>query len=408
MAKKSNAVVIPVGKHGLSKDKMDQDALKILEKLESAGYQAFLVGGCIRDLIAGKQPKDTDIVTNARPEQIKRVFKRGIIIGRRFPLVHVRIPGKKYKVIEVATFRTKFADYKSGFKLLHWLTKFFVYGNIDQDAERRDLTVQAMYWRLSDAAILDYHSGYEHAKSGQIKVIGLPEQRFAEDPVRILRVLRVMAKLGFNIDKETHSAILASRSLLQNVSAARMFGEVLRSFHGGFGLDFARLMIRYKIHNTIFPGAIISKKTEKWLYVALTEADDRYKQGMSLSAGYLLSVILWPIYFKLNAKNKRFSKKNALKVIMRQHKATVMPKKHIQMIEAIWRLQPMLINNLSVEKASKLMHAQYFKAAYDFLLLRSKFNSDIAAYADKWTDFLALDEESRKQFSFEELVSEHD
>lgn len=390
---------MPVSKHGLTKDLMDQDAVIVIKKLEDAGFQAFLVGGCVRDLLAGKSPKDSDIVTNARPYQIKKVFPRSILVGKRFPLVHVRVPGKRYKIIEVATFRTKYADYKTKSKIIRWFLQFFVYGNMGQDALRRDITVQSLYWRLADATIIDYHNGVEHVKAKKLQIIGDPVKRFAEDPVRVLRVIRVRAKLGFEIDRDIVAAINSCKKLLNNVSPARMFGEVVRSLHGGFGKEFFNVANKFRITNSLFPHAVTNANSEKWIKLGLSEADKRFHDGLSLSPGYLFAVILWPIYLKSSKGSKRFNKKQALKIISRQNQVTNMPKKHMQMIESIWRMQNLFAVD-SVAKAKKLEQQTFFRAAFDFFLLRAKFSSENRELAEKWIKYMEMSESEQAEFDF--------
>lgn len=396
--------IISEQEHGISKQKMDKDALAILKKLEQAGYEAYLVGGCIRDHLTGVNPKDYDIVTNAKPKAITKVFPKSILVGRRFPLVHVRVPGKRNKIIEVATFRTKYADYKAKNKFCRWLSSFFVYGDINQDAKRRDITVQSLYWRLSDAAILDYNQGYVDIKNKRIKVIGDTDVRFVEDPVRILRILRVHAKLGFAIDPVLNELIIKHKHLLGQVSSSRLFGELIKSYHGGFACKFHNVLKQYKLHNLLLTVNVNDKRIDQWLMLGLSHADTRYNSGLSLSAGYLFSVILWPLYASQKIKNRQQQQKLANKIIMQQHKKTVIPKKNAMMITNIWRLQVNLEKVSSHAQAKKIVKQNSFRAAYDFLLLRSDFSDKLKPIAKKWTEYINLDPKQRDDFKFiEEL-----
>ena len=400
MADQLKLVTIPVVDHGLTKDKMDKDALYILEKLIAKGYSAYLVGGCIRDHLSGSQPKDYDIVTNAKPKQILRIFSKSLLIGRRFPLVHVRIPGKRNKVIEVATFRSKYADYKARNKFCKLLLKFFIFGNIHQDAQRRDLSSQALYWRLSDSAILDFHDGYADIKERKIVVIGDPKVRFQEDPVRILRILRVKAKLGYIIDDNLEQDINTRKGLLAQVSPSRIFGEVIKSFHGGFGVNFLEILCHYKLENMLFVDGVLNEDSKKWLKLGLAHADKRYEGGLSLSAGYLFAVILWPLYIKNKPYNPKATLKHIQKIIAKQHKKTIIPKKNAIMIENIWRLQARLQKIKAANNAKKLVKQPSFRAAYDFLLLRAEYDKDLQEIASLWTGYLSLNPSERDDFKF--------
>lgn len=398
--------IIPESEHGITRTKMDKDALAILKKLEQKGYEAYLVGGCIRDQLSGLMPKDYDIVTNAKPKAIMRVFPKSILVGRRFPLVHVRVPGKRNKIIEVATFRTKYADYKTSNKFCRWLSQFFIFGDIKQDAKRRDLTAQALYWRATDNAILDYNNGFQDIKNKQIKVIGDTATRFVEDPVRILRILRVHAKLGFMIDSELNAMILQQKHLLEHVSSSRLFGELVKSYHGGFAVAFHKVLKQYQLQNLLFAPNTNDAKIDKWLNLGFAQADARYKSGLSLSAGYLFAVILWPLYANQKSKNRQQQVKIINKIIAQQHKKTVIPKKNAMMITNIWRLQASLELVKNHSQAKKIIKQNSFRAAYDFLLLRSEFTADLAGIANKWSTYLDLEPALKEGFAFvEELES---
>lgn len=402
MADQQTLVTIPVSDHGLTKDKMDRDALLIIDKLVAKGYSAYLVGGCIRDHLSGSQPKDYDIVTNAKPKQILKIFPKSLLIGRRFPLVHVRIPGKRNKVIEVATFRSKYADYKAKSRFCKWLLKFFIFGNIIKDAQRRDLSSQALYWRHSDSAILDFHNGYADIKNKKIVVIGDPKLRFEEDPVRILRILRVNAKLGYRIDDDLERQINDSKGLLAQVSPSRIFGEVIKSFHGGFGVNFLEILCHYKLENILFANGFLNKDYKRWLKLGLAHADKRYSEGLSLSAGYLFAVILWPLYLKNKPKNPKATVKHIQKIIAKQHRKTSIPKKNAIMIENIWLLQLNLQKTKTANYAKKLVRQSGFRAAYDFLLLRSEYNEGLQEIASLWESYMSLKPSERDGFKFVE------
>lgn len=400
MGKKLSIKEINVSKHRITKDKMDSDAIEILQKLINKGYKAYLVGGCIRDYISGTVPKDYDIVTDARPKTLLKIFPKSLLVGRRFPLVHVRVPGKRNKVIEVATFRTKYAEYKTKNIFCRWLLKFFVFGNLEQDALRRDISSQALYWRLEDEVLLDFHGGFDDIKHKRIAIIGDAATRFNEDPVRILRILRVMAKLHHTIDDNIHNEINKHKNLLTNVSSSRLFGEVIKTFHGGFAVRAFNLMLKYKLENILFANVVSNKNAEKWLRLGLAQADARYASGLSLSSGYLFAVMLWPLFIKHQSKNRYNVTQYIRKIINKQHKKTAIPKRNCMMIETIWRLQLSLLRVENHAQAKKLYKQPGFRAAYDFLLLRAEFSSDFQHIANAWTTYINLPLEKAEKFSF--------
>jgi len=303
-------------------------------------------------------------------------------------------------VIEVATFRSNYSDYKTKSKFCKWLLKFFMFGNINQDAQRRDLSVQALYWRHSDSAILDFHDGYSDIKNKKIVIIGDPKLRFAEDPVRILRILRVNAKLGYEIDDNVMRCINDSKELLTQVSPSRIFGEIIKSFHGGFGVSFLEILFNYKLENILFANGVLNNASKKWLGMGLAHADKRYNDGLSLSAGYLFAVILWPLYLQNKPKNPKATAKHIQKVIAKQHKKTSIPKKNAIMIENIWRMQANLQKTKTTNYAKKLVRQSGFRAAYDFLLLRSEYNENLQEIASLWVSYLSLKPSERDDFKF--------
>ncbi len=228
-------------------------ALKVLYRLHNGGYSAYLVGGCVRDLLLNWQPKDFDIATNASPEEVRRLFKNSRIIGRRFRLVHV-VFGPE--TIEVATFRTHHENgsTQQGHKSDHgMIMRDNVYGAIEDDAWRRDFTINALYYNIADFSVVDYTNGMADLKARTVRMIGNPEERFREDPVRMLRAIRFMAKLHLDISPETEAPMKALSSLLENVSSARLFQEVLKFFQEGATANTVKLLQKYHLFAQLFP-----------------------------------------------------------------------------------------------------------------------------------------------------------
>ena len=242
--------------HGISRQKISPKALSVIERLQNAHYKAYLVGGCIRDLLVGKTPKDFDVSTNATPEQVRKVFENSRIIGRRFKIVHV-VFGKE--IIEVTTFRGDSNNHKN--KKLRvssdsgMLVRDNVYGqDIDEDASRRDFTINAIYYDSHNETILDFHGGLYDLNAGIIDIIGDPQTRYLEDPVRIIRALRFSAKLGFKLSKRTADPIAKLAVNLREVSSARMFEEVNKLFLTGHGSESFKILRNFKIFEILFPG----------------------------------------------------------------------------------------------------------------------------------------------------------
>src|SRR5690554_3222090 len=257
--------VIPRDQHKVSRRDISQAALRIMKRLDEAGFSAFLVGGGVRDLLLGGHPKDFDVATDAKPEEIKRLFRGARIIGRRFQIVHVRI-GRE--IIEVTTFRGHHDEARSADGML---LRDNVYGTIETDAVRRDFTVNALYYNAQDFAVYDYTGGLEDLKRRQLRIIGDPVTRYKEDPVRMLRAVRFAAKLGFSIEPKTADPIFELGHLLRNIPAARLFEEVLKLFLGGSATATFTLMREYQLLTYLFPGTEAALEAGDPLGAALIE-----------------------------------------------------------------------------------------------------------------------------------------
>ena len=237
--------------HNISRDNISDNALKVMYRLKNAGFDAYLVGGSVRDLLLGREPKDFDVVTNALPEQARELFRNSILIGRRFRLLHVRFGGE---IIEVSTFRTAHhvAD-GEGHIVDGTIIRDNVYGKIEDDVWRRDLSVNALFYNIRDFTVIDYVGGLDDIRAGRIRLIGDPEQRYVEDPVRLLRVVRFATKLGFRIDPATEAPIRKLTGLLEKIPAARLFEETLKLFLGGYALQTFEQLRHYNLFEKLFP-----------------------------------------------------------------------------------------------------------------------------------------------------------
>lgn len=404
-----NCKVIPCQEHNISRSQIDKGALDVLYGLKRAGYDAYLVGGAVRDLLIGLEPKDFDIATNAEPEQIKRVFKhRCRLIGRRFRLAHVHF-GRN--VIEVATLRGDGEGESSQVsrkKLNHTratndagkLLRDNVYGTIDTDAYRRDFTVNSLYYDIKTFSVLDYTGAMEDIKKGQLRLIGDPKTRYREDPVRMIRAIRFAAKLGFEIEEATKAPIYKMGSLLKDVSHARMFEEVLKMFHSGVGVEVLRQLRYYQLFQYIFPqtNELFDNPEdsfpEKLIIEALKSTDIRIKSGKGVNPSFLFAVMLWePMMNRMEAYlDDDLTHQDALHaaandVIGAQISSTAIPKRFTAQMREIWSLQ-FRLPRYKGARAQKLREHVRFRAAYDFIAIRVAAGEDeLAPIFDWWTEY---------------------
>jgi poly(A) polymerase len=406
-------VIVKRSKHGVSRKQIDKPALDVLYGLKRAGYDGYLVGGCVRDLLLGMEPKDFDVVTNAEPDQVKSVFRqRCRLIGRRFRLAHVRF-GRM--VIEVATFRGqgdggnrkdrfgrngKVSGPARELDDSGRLLRDNVYGTIEEDVWRRDFTVNALYYDIKNFAITDYTGGLKDIKKGQLRLIGDPKTRYREDPVRLIRAIRFAAKLGFKIERHTEKPIIELAPLLQDVSNARMFEEVLKLFHSGKALDVFEKLRHYKLFEHLFPmtDEILSEEKDDFPRIMVVEAlkstDKRIRQGKTVNPAFLFSAMLWEPMLKRKQyfQDEGFPHQEALyaaanDVIDQQVKRTAIPKRFTAQIRDIWNLQYRLPKRHG-DRAQKLREHPRFRAAYDFLGIRvAAGESEKAEIFDWWTTY---------------------
>lgn len=406
--KNIQANIISASDAGISNDNISPKALKVVEGLQEAGYQAYLVGGCVRDLIIGTKPKDFDVSTNATPEQIKKTFGRNArIIGRRFKLVHVRFG---YEVIEVATFRADANDRERvGQNEMSegdqgQLLRDNVYGSIEEDVVRRDFTVNAMYYDSVNGEILDFMNGIDDVKAGKLKSIGAPEQRFTEDPVRMLRVIRFAGKLGFEMEPEALTMIEEQGKLLSHVSNARLFEEVLKLFHGGAAYETYLLLRKYGLFKYLFPftDQIAIDGVEGLPERALQNTDKRVKQGKPVIPAFLFACMMWdPV--KADAQvlmDDGANESHAWRVAMNdglrdQNQYVAVPRRLAEIILDIWNIHFRLIKrNPRMVKAC--LNNRRFRAAYDFLLLRTMVHEVDEEISEWWTEIQEVEPNDRE------------
>jgi len=410
-------VVLRREEHNISRQDIDKPALDVLYGLKRAGYEAYLVGGCVRDLLLGLEPKDFDVVTNAEPEEIKAVFKRNCqLIGRRFRLAHVRY-GRT--VIEVATFRGQGngqnrQDYfgrngKQSGKAREVddtgrLVRDNVYGTIEEDVWRRDFTVNALYYNIRDFSIIDYTGGLDDIDFGELRLIGDPETRYREDPVRMIRAIRFAAKLGFKIEKQTEKPIMELAYLFEEVSNARLFEEVLKLFHSGVAIQVFEKLRHFGLFSHLFPltDKMLENESEGFprmlVIEALKSTDQRIRAGKTVNPSFLFSAMLWEpmqqrkqIHLNDGLPPQDAFHAAANDVIEQQIKRTAIPKRFTAQMRDIWNLQHRLPNRHG-SKAQKLQEHPRFRAAYDFLGIRVEAGeTDLADLFDWWTEYQEKD-----------------
>lgn len=409
MLKKWLYNLLPHSKNTLSKEShriavnlniSSKAAKQILEQLNQAGYQAYIVGGAIRDLLLGIHPKDFDIATNATPEQIHRIFRRSRIIGRRFQIVHVMIGNE---TIEVSTFRSgkKVRQNKQG-RIMQDNT----YGTIEQDAMRRDFTCNALYYNYQHQEIIDYHNGIEDTQQRRLVMIGNPSERYQEDPVRILRAIRLAGKLGFQVAHHTAEPIPHYAHLLAQEPPARLFDELLKILFSGNAIGCLKkinqLGITKPIHPLLSVMQVAGQNNTHLATQALEQTDYRIKNGKKVSIGFILAALFWQkveTYWQQHQEHNSPAAAmiNAVQQI-KYHLETDcgIPQRFSATMREIWLLQP----QFSQQKGSrpfKLLNRSRFRAAYDFLVLRAKIQPQLQPLAQWWEKFQHAEKNNKQE-----------
>jgi len=404
-------VIIPRPEHTISRASISSSALKVLYQLKDAGFESYLVGGGVRDLLLGREPKDFDVGTNATPEEIRRLFRNCRLIGRRFRLAHVRY-GRD--IIEVATFRARHdGDVAEDDHRAHSeegrILRDNVYGSLEDDVWRRDFTVNALYYDIRDFSVIDYVSGLADLEAGVLRLIGDPEQRYREDPVRMLRAVRFAAKLGFRIHADSEAAIYALGHLLGNIPAARLFEEVLKLLLGGCAVSTFELLRHYDLFAYLFPMTEEALSHEEqgfpitFVLRALDNTDRRLAEDKPVTPAFLYAALLWEP-FRVRAQALREQDASPLEaaqlagnqITAEQVQATSLPKRFSMPMREIWNLQARFERKRGKAPYRLLEHPR-FRAAYDFMLLRAEVGEAPKELAQWWTDFQTLNAGDREQ-----------
>lgn len=391
-------VIISRENHPVSRAQISDSALKVLYRLKSAGFHAYLVGGSVRDLLLGREPKDFDVATDAWPEQIRELFRNSRLIGRRFRLAHVRYGDE---IIEVSTFRSGHdaADDGEGETVDGRILRDNVYGSIDDDVWRRDFTVNALYYNIDDFSVVDYVGGMEDIRAGRIRLLGDPVRRYTEDPVRLLRAVRFKVKLGFRIEEETERPIPELAHLLRDMPPARLFEEVQKLLMGGCALQTFEELRHYSLFGELFPQteSVLAEQEGGFphtlLIHALENTDRRIAEGQPVSPGFLIAALLWtPMvevareYMSEGMHENEATRLAGDVVVSRQVSCTSMPRRFTQMARDIWQMQSRLTRTKG-KRPQRLLANPRFRAAYDFLLLRAAAGEDVGELAEWWTRY---------------------
>jgi poly(A) polymerase len=397
-------LIVPRAEHSVSRSNISPNALKVLYRLRDAGHAAYLVGGGVRDLLLGHEPKDFDVATDATPEEVRQVFRNCRLIGRRFRLAHVFFGPE---IIEVATFRGSAVpagqdgtDDDTLRTENGMILRDNVYGSIAEDAMRRDFTVNALYYNIADFSLVDYAGGLADIEAGRLRLIGDDvEARYREDPVRMLRAVRFACKLGFMIDPVCEAPLPELAALMAEVPAARLFEEVLKLFHAGYGLHAFEKLRHYGLFAQLFPAtdACLARQEHEFPIVfvsrGLDNTDRRVLDGKSVVPPFLFAVLLWePVrlrYEQLLDGGTPWADAMALasqEVASAQQRHVAIPKRFGMPMREIWSLQPRLERRQGRRPMTLLGHPR-FRAAYDFLLLRAEAGEVDPELAEWWTRF---------------------
>ena len=389
--------IISRDNHPVSRRLLSPSALKVMQRLHDHGYKAYLVGGGVRDILLNQQPKDFDIATNAHPEQVHALFKNSRLIGRRFKLVHILF-GRE--TIEVATFRGKADEHKEKQSEHGMLLRDNEYGTIEEDAIRRDFTINALYYSPKDFNIYDYVDSLSDIQNKFIRLIGDPDTRYREDPVRMLRALRFAAKLDFTIEAKTKQAIVDLAPLLGNISAARLFDEVLKLFLSGKAVVIFKALRHFNLFEPLFPSInhTLTHNSRRAFYLSMIEhglnnTDERIRAEKPVTPAFLYATLLWPEVDRrwTLLKSQGMADFPALQqasqqTLSEQVKHISIPKRFSLMMKEIWEFQ-IRLRRIQGKKPLQLIEEPRFRAAYDFLLLRELAGEDCQGLGVWWTEF---------------------
>ena len=396
--------VIPREQHTISRKDISENALKVLYRLNKAGYEAYLVGGGVRDLLLGKKPKDFDVTTSATPEQVRKLFRNCRLVGRRFRLAHVMFGPE---IIEVATFRGHHEAGASDRTTSQrgqngMLLRDNIFGSIEEDAQRRDFTINSLYYSVADFTVRDYVGGMQDLQEGLIRLIGTPETRYREDPVRMLRAVRFAAKLNMRISPETAEPIPRLATLINDVPPARLFEEALKLLQAGYGFETYNLLREYNLFQPLFPTITRyftengDSAMERIIAQVLKNTDTRIHNDMRVNPAFLFAAMFW---YPLLETAQRITQESGLAyydafalaandVLDEGCRTLAIPKRITTLVRDIWQLQ-LRMSRRQGKRAWKLMEHPKFRAAFDLLSLRAEVerNPELQRLAQWWGEF---------------------
>ena len=412
--------------HGINPNLVDERAVNVLRTLKNAGFEAFIVGGAVRDLMLGLAPKDFDVATNATPEQVKGLFRRAFIIGRRFRIVHVVYGrGREHEVIEVSTFRAyldnvaaeqvagnektskgELAGMKHAVDSTGRVLRDNVWGPMEEDAVRRDFTINAMYYDPETQLVVDYHHGIKDAKNRVIRMIGDATARYREDPVRIIRAIRFSAKLqrlGFTLDPKTATPLLKSRALLTEVPQSRLFDEMLKLLQTGHSLASIDKLKELGMAQGIYPllDVVVERAGQPFVTAALQDTDRRVGEGKPVAPSFLLACVLWADVRDgwaqriQNQQHAHPALQDAIEDVFHARIGDVSGRgKLASDMREIWLMQPRFEKRVGSAPFG-LTDQPRFRAAFDFMRLRADAGEVEDVLADWWEEFSLADDNLR-------------
>jgi poly(A) polymerase len=404
-SRSSEPRIFPVAQHGIRRDSIHPCALKVTRVLKEAGFAAFIVGGAVRDLLLGGTPKDYDVATDASPEEVRRLFRRARLIGRRFQIVHVYCGPD---TIEVTTFRAHTPQNEEDDARVTaedgMLLRDNVFGAQHEDASRRDFTVNALYYDPENEEVWDYHNGVADARKKILRMIGDPATRYREDPVRMLRAARFAAKLDFHIAPDTRAPIVELAVMLERIPPARLFDEMMKLLLSGHAERGLHQLRAEGLHHGVLPmlDSILDNPQQKpFLHAALHDTDERIRNGQSASPAFMLACLLW---FDMQAQWRLYQKNGLAEhpalfsamddTLERQRDVLAFPRRLDGMIKEIWSLQPRF-EQRSGSRPFRLLDHPRFRAGFDFLALRSHGQDAPGELVDWWESFQDAGEEKR-------------
>jgi len=425
-------VDVPASEHGIDPDLVDDRARKVVETLQDAGYAAYIVGGAVRDLLLGLRPKDFDVATNATPEQVKGLFRRAFIIGRRFRIVHVVYGrGREHEVIEVSTFRAyldadaaeqvagnektsrkDLADKSHVIDASGRVLRDNVWGPQDQDAARRDFTLNAMYYDPRTQVVVDYHGGIQDAKKRVLRMIGHPETRYREDPVRIVRVVRFAAKLGFDIEPKTRQPLKEMSELLSNVPQSRLFDEMIKLLQTGHARASIDELRKQGLDRGVFPilDAVFDEVRrhpgrDQFVQLALADTDRRVSEGKPVAPSFLLACLLWHDVLELWKRNQAQGEpifpalQSATDAVFDARIGDISGRGKLATdMREIWTMQPRF-DRRTGNAPLTLVEQPRFRAGFDFLRLRAQAGEIGMEISNWWESFSMADEAERRRMT---------